>query len=355
MFRVKPHESKPLRWWYEQRDKIAMAPSYQREGNIWGKTKKANLIDSILNDYDIPKFYLADFNYLSDTPLNEKKKPYAVIDGKQRLETIFQFFEGKSVRLLKDFVYEADPSLHLGGMTYADLRSKYPKIADKFDKHIPAIMSVVSDDEDKVDALFVRLNSGLEINGAERRNAMPGIIPKLIRKLVHHSFFTTKINFNVKRMAQYNVAAKILLIQYRGKFVDTKASNLDRFVKEGDIKNTSPFKEAFTKVRETLDVMDTVFLPKDLILSSNGSIPLYYWFILHHPSENIRARPFLEQFAKKLRENFELFQETPNKADAELSSYYTMGRTTNDQASLEGRYKILEKHFAQYARTAGRR
>jgi hypothetical protein len=25
--------------------------------------------------------------------------------------------------------------------------------------------------------------------------------------------------------------------------------------------------------------------------------------------------------------------------------YYTMGRTTNDQASLEGRYKILLKRF----------
>ena len=40
-----------------ERDEINIKPEYQREGGIWTKEKKQLLIDSILNDYDIPKLY----------------------------------------------------------------------------------------------------------------------------------------------------------------------------------------------------------------------------------------------------------------------------------------------------------
>ena len=90
MFRVKPHDPKPLIWWYAQRAKIDMDPSYQREGQLWDKEKKSRLIDSVLNDFDVPKIYLADFNPIA-SKLNEHKRAYAVIDGKQRLETFLSF------------------------------------------------------------------------------------------------------------------------------------------------------------------------------------------------------------------------------------------------------------------------
>ena len=57
---------------------------------------KAYLIDSIINGFDVPKLYLADFQ-LGDSSLNVSKLPYAIIDGKQRLEAIFDFFDGTLV------------------------------------------------------------------------------------------------------------------------------------------------------------------------------------------------------------------------------------------------------------------
>jgi hypothetical protein len=75
---------------------------------------KAYLIDSILNGFDVPKFYLADFTY-ADSKLNKKKLPYAIIDGKQRFEAIFDFFEGK-ITLNEDFVFLENQALKLGGL-----------------------------------------------------------------------------------------------------------------------------------------------------------------------------------------------------------------------------------------------
>jgi hypothetical protein len=44
-------------WWVTQKKNIDMSPTYQRRGNIWSDADKAYLIDTILNDYDIPKIY----------------------------------------------------------------------------------------------------------------------------------------------------------------------------------------------------------------------------------------------------------------------------------------------------------
>jgi hypothetical protein len=348
MFQVKVHPEKPLIWWYESRSKINMSPTYQRRGSLWSQAKKAKLIDSVLNDYDVPKIYLADFTYVN-TELNEAKTPYAVIDGKQRLETFFEFFED-TLPLAGDFAYASDDSVLLGGLLYSDLKKRFPKVAQKYERYIPAIMSVVSDEEDRIDEMFVRLNSGLVVNGAERRNAMPGPVPRLIRRMVLHQFFVDKIAFDTSRMAEFNAAAKILLIEHKGRFVDTKAGNLDRFAK--DTKNSSIrlFADARKRNQEVLDKMAEIFKDKDSLLRTTGPLPLYYWFIRNTATNQDRIRDFLELFTRQVRSNFLLSHDKPKAADPELLKYYTMGRTTNDQGSLSGRYEILRKCFRIFLR-----
>ena len=91
MFKIIVFGNKTLSWWYSKRKKIDMNPPYQRRGRLWSDTDKAYLIDSIINGYDIPKLYIADFTW-GNSELNLKKLPYAIIDGKQRFEAIFDFF-----------------------------------------------------------------------------------------------------------------------------------------------------------------------------------------------------------------------------------------------------------------------
>ncbi len=353
MFKVKPNDDKTLEWWYQNRHKIDMEPTYQRHGSLWGKEKKGRLIDSILNDYDMPKIYLADFNYLK-TKLNEKSKPFAVIDGKQRLETIFEFFEGK-LELPADFKYLPEPALKLAGMNYRDMKRHHPKIAGKIEQHIPSVMSVVGDDEDRIDELFVRLNSGLAINSAEKRNAMPGIVPQLIRHLVARPFFKENIRFDISRMADYSVAAKLLVIEFNKGFVDTKAKTLDAFVKSG-IKlngNKPHFSSAADQVGETADLMATIFVKRDPLLSTAGHIPIFYWLVRnHHRKTEVEAmRPFLEKFLKKFNETKRLINQRAQNIDQEFLIYYNRHRTNNDQSSLKDRYKTIEDHFAAFLKS----
>src|ERR1035437_3263947 len=82
IFKVTQFEAKTLSWWRARRSKIDMEPPYQRRGRLWSATDKAYLIDSILNGFDVPKLYVADFTW-ADSALNRKRLPYAIIDGKQ--------------------------------------------------------------------------------------------------------------------------------------------------------------------------------------------------------------------------------------------------------------------------------
>src|SRR5258705_11636595 len=93
-FKVSSFDAKTLLWWRGRRDKIDMDPPYQRRGRLWSDADKAYLIDSILNGFDVPKLYVADFTW-GQSPLNTKRLPYAIIDGKQRFEAIYDFFDGR--------------------------------------------------------------------------------------------------------------------------------------------------------------------------------------------------------------------------------------------------------------------
>jgi len=351
MFTIQPLKSRTLSWWNSQRKNIDLNPSYQRKSNIWSAEDKAYLIDSILNGYDIPKLYLADFTYVN-TPLNEKGKSYAVIDGKQRFEAIFNFFDGGLV-LDERFSYEADRKLKLSGLTFKDLKSRYPEVATAFENFNLDVMSVITDEEGKINDLFVRLNRSKPLTGGEVRSAMLGVVPKLINEIANHKFFRTRIRFTTKRKQEYNAAAKILLIEFRGKFVDTKRTHLDRFVQEGVKSQATTFDRAAGRVRNVLKDMVSVFDRKDPLLSSQGPITLYYWFVKNHVDEKPLIREFLVKFDMQRRANRKLVAEG-KKADEELLRFDLLSRSINDQGSLTERYSILEGRLQVFIRSLDR-
>ena len=67
--------------------------------------------------------------------------PYAIIDGKQRLEAIFDFFDGKVV-LNEDFELSKDKSLNISRLGYKDLKQNYADVAEEFDNFNLSVMSV---------------------------------------------------------------------------------------------------------------------------------------------------------------------------------------------------------------------
>lgn len=326
-----------------------MSPPYQRRGRLWSATDKAYLIDSILNGFDVPKVYLADFTW-GNSALNLKHKPYAIIDGKQRFEAIFDFYDGM-ITLNDDFVYRDDPTLKLAGLGYQDLKKNYVDVAEIFDNYNLSVMSVIASDESLINELFVRLNRSKPLTGAEVRNAMAGPAPKLFRKVADHEFFTTYVAFGAQRGQDLNAAAKLMMFEYDVKLSETKKRNMDQFTKDAVKASRAKLELAARRVLDTLEIMTEIFLPHDRLLLSAGTVPVYYWFVRSVPIKSQRfVRQFLIEFEEARKKNRLLSSENPqnpsvNKRFVEFDNF---NRNTNDQVSHEGRYRILRSQFAAY-------
>lgn len=351
-FKVSQFDNKTLSWWYSKKKKIDMEPPYQRRGRLWSDTDKAYLIDSIINGYDIPKIYIADFTW-GDSELNINKLPYAIIDGKQRFEAIYDFFDGKIV-LNDDFVYLEKANLKLGGLGYKDLLTEYQEIAEDFQNYNLMVMGVYAKDNDPINDLFVRLNRSKALTGAEIRNAMAGPAPELIRQIANHDFFLTNIRFEVKRGQDLNAAAKLLLFEYYKNFRETTKSSLDKFVKEVADGNKERLELSGRYVIDNLNDMSSIFLPKDKLLNSAGIVPVYYWLV-RDLDENYysKLREFINVFEKERKYNKKLVRENPDNEEIKtiLVEYDNYNRSTNNQQSHSERHRILRHCFNSFRRS----
>lgn len=346
-FDITNHPAKTLRWWYSRREQIDMSPPYQRRGKLWSVSDKAYLIDSIINGFDVPKLYLADFKH-KDSSLNANKLPYAIIDGKQRFEAMVDFFEGRVV-LNPDFIWRQNQKLRLGGLSFKDLEKGHPEVAEAFENENWDVMSVVSDNEEDINELFVRLNRSKALTGSEIRNAMVGPVSDITRSIAGHRFFTETIKFSTKRAGDINTAAKLLLCEYRGRLASTKKKDLDRFTQLKEI-DDDRLELSGRRALNTLGDMQEVFLPRDTLLGSSGLVPVYYWLVRDLPDTDlVRLREFLVDFEERRKANRDLQRDRPSApTNSMLSRFDALNRSTNDQGSHIGRVDILKEDFQRW-------
>src|SRR5258708_38564830 len=115
---------------YSERHEIELDPEYQRISGIWTHEKRQLLIDSLVNGFDVPKLYFHEF--VPPKRKGGKQYRYAIIDGKQRLQTIWDFIDG-SLELAEDFKYLRDDKVEAAGLDYPTLATRYPQVKNRFD------------------------------------------------------------------------------------------------------------------------------------------------------------------------------------------------------------------------------
>lgn len=342
MFEVQARALRSARYWYSVREMIDMEPEYQRRGGIWSDHDQSLLIDTMINDYDIPKLYIADFSTMP-SPLNTDKKRFAVVDGKQRLEALFRFFSD-SLPLAKGTTLVEAPHTDLSGLFFSDIEHLYPTISSKISEYPLSVMHIVTDEMDRINQLFVRLNRGSNLTGAEKRNAMIGPLPKVIRRLSEHHFFSKKVRYKSDRGQNLNAAAKLLRFELTARAVDTKKRQLDEMVIGHVDAKASILSDAQARVISCLDRMSRTFGERDPLLGSQGNVPVYYLFQKSISETGPIVREFLLGFERELRST----RKDNTSRPADLVAYENAMRSTNDGWAYEVRVVTLVKRFRAF-------
>lgn len=333
---------------YSERDEINMNPDYQRMGGVWTLDKRRLLIDSILNDYDLPKIY---FHELSNDEFTSTNFRYAVIDGRQRLESIWGFMDGEFT-LSPDFEYQRDTSISLAGLSYEDIAKKHPRIRVKFDSFVLPVVtvSIEGDDLDLIEDMFSRLNEAVPLNAAEKRNAIGGDLVKAIAEISGNAFFTHKVKFRNNRFQHREVAARFLLIEdslstVNPQIVDTKKVYLDNLARKYHNGNTEFVEILKNSVSTVINTMNGEFTFADELLAAQGILVVYYLLFrdaIAIDKTELISRGKLLEFRKKLSENRELAAKNYEGASFDLLEFDRLNQQgTNDASSIRERCRIL--------------
>lgn len=334
---------------YSEREEILLSPEYQRMGGVWTPEKKQLLIDSILNDYDIPKIY---FHAFSRDQRKSTGYAYSVIDGRQRLEAIWQFIEGKFT-LADDFVFQDDESVKLALLGYSDIAANYPKIKIKFDSFVLPIVGVDTDDPELIEDMFSRLNEAVPLNAAEKRNAIGGALVAAIRELATHSVFTRSAAFSNRRYQHREVAARLLLVEENlhtiGRIVDTKKEYLDALARNYKSEKPEIVAAILRSAADVADFMNGLFVERDELLRAQGNMVVYYLLCKSALNSGMTAavtRQRLFEFREFVKENRRLAEINYADARFDLLEYDRLTQQgTNDASNIRERLRIICEFF----------
>ncbi|OGZ72196.1 MAG: hypothetical protein A2908_02300 [Candidatus Staskawiczbacteria bacterium RIFCSPLOWO2_01_FULL_38_12b] len=323
-------DSKPISSIIRREEKTDPTPEYQR-GPVWSKKQKQLLIDTILRDLDIPKFYIRT--------VNNGQYEWEVVDGQQRLRAIWEFKKG-----LYKIAKDADPvnNINIANLSYNDMSEDFK---DKFESYTLDIVELADATQDEVAEMFLRLQNGSTLKAAEKRNALPGEMKDFIRELAKHDFFNN-CDFKNKRFDFDQVAAQCMLLELNGGVRNIKNTDLEKMYLENDEFDFESVEAK--KINKVLNYLTRTFPEKTPGLKQGNVISLY--IIISMLSEKY-AISELETKIGKWFIDFETKRSADldlpeDQRDSEMVAYQNaVGHSSDSIESLEYRNKILVRDF----------
>ena len=132
---------------------LVLRPSFQRK-LVWNNKHKEAFLGTILNNLPFPEIYFAD----GEIDLQKQRSKTLVVDGQQRLSTIYQYIT-------------SDDKLVLRSIPYFDKLS--PTEKTNFYDYSVVVRDLSRIDEDKIIEIFKRINSvQYALNAIEIQNAL---------------------------------------------------------------------------------------------------------------------------------------------------------------------------------------
>ncbi|WP_225174110.1 MULTISPECIES: DUF262 domain-containing protein [unclassified Bradyrhizobium] len=196
---------------------VDLAPEFQRRARVWHPRRKSQLIESLLLRIPLPVFYVAA-NHRDD---------WAVVDGLQRLTTIFDFM--KNVFPLTGLEY-LDA---LDGLTFGRLDRSMQRRIEETELVINVIQPGTP--EEVMINIFKRINTGgAPLTGQEIRNALhKGPVREFLRGLADSAEFKSATDNRVRdeRMDAQEMVLRFLAFRMTA-WAEYRVNDLDAFLND---------------------------------------------------------------------------------------------------------------------------
>lgn len=332
---------------YKRRERIIF-PDYQREPKIWNLKNKQLLIDSILNDIDIPKLYF------HETEMNM----YEVVDGQQRLWAIWEFIDNA-------YIYKSDSKdsklKELEGKKFEE----FPLNAKNKIRSYPLQITLISDVSDEyLRKLFLRLQLGLLLVAGEKLHASSGFMRDFVFKTMVKHPFIKSIKIPERRYAKETLCAQICINSFSRKnfneFSRTRYEDLSYFFEDYKKPAGNELKFYYDRCKHilsVLDILNSYFKEKASELKNRSFILSVYLFVEElfekQKDEISKIMPTFVRFSiellKRLRAETKLGFNRKNEALYIFESY--LSNAPGEKYQIERRHERLKEFFDYYQQT----
>lgn len=256
---------KNLKNMYDGKNTLQMDHVIQRQSGQWegDRLKKSLLIHSLLANYPVPPIYCLK------EAVSEKDYSYSILDGKQRLSTVFDYIDGRypldeetpSV-VIDDVAYE------LGSKYFTDLDTECQQELLRFKFTIYGFEDA---DDDLIEEIFFRLNNSTPLSKPQKAMPLCGVEnAKFIKSLLADRFFSDICQFSALQrrksddMCTLLQAMMLLDSRYDGyEFSSISADEIMRYA--AHIKNNYSEKQK-ERLYDIIDYLEKVFPEKEKML-----------------------------------------------------------------------------------------
>jgi hypothetical protein len=322
-------------------------PDFQREKKLWSTAQKALLIDSILQDFDIPKLY---FN-------QNEKGDFEVIDGQQRLWAIWDFFNDEY-------------SCNVKGeeLKFSQLNQPRYKSTKDTIKNYELQITVFEEAEDEyLRQLFLRLQFGLLLVTGEKLHAASGEMRTLVFDKLAKRNFIQELGLPKERtrFSRETLCAQICINSFTrkkpgGRFERTRCDDLLDFFTEyahPQGKDRTFFQQQSKRIATVLDQLWQAFGDDTKTLRNRSYILSIYLLFeeLSDPDGNVSA-PKKKEFAQFVLTLWDRLKEDAkkgvNKHDEELYKFQTyLSSAPTERYQIEHRDEKLREFYAHFKKT----
>lgn len=342
----RPINFQTVSWFWDlyNRGLLDLDPPYQRR-SVWNQDYKDFFIDTVLNSYPAPAIFL----YQEITPEGISK--FSIVDGKQRLSTLFEFAENKFP------VSESATITRLRGKYFKDLDVE---VKQDFWKYQFAVEYVPSSDEAIINNIFDRINRNVsKLTPQELRHAkFNGLFINTVEELSEWMFSALQQNSqqnfpainpkSKKQMKDVELVALLLLFleegvkSYRQEDLDQAFSDRDsNWDEKAEIENE--FKQVIELIKQLLEKS-----PPDIYLSKTRLKNQTDFYSMFAAISELKREEKLEisaELSKRIERFLKLVDSPERSKIQEAQNYYDAITTSPLYSGVEktkSRIEILK-------------
>ena len=314
--------------------KISFDYPIQRAGNQWDLLQKSLLIHSLADDYPVPPLYAIVEDDI-----------YYILDGKQRMTTIFGF-------LNREFVLHEDtPSAHIDIEDKSFILSERlfeeldEAVQDQILSQSQLLYKMENTKDEEIEELFYRLNNGTPLTKQQKAKAKMGTEwANEFQRINSHPFMSEVANFTEAQLKKADDETAILqtmmLLDENHELKSISSNHVFDYTetfkedRENKLALVDELINTFEYLTEALEKKEKVMLKK-----------------IHFPMTVITALKALEQniHPSEFSDWLDSFKQSL-KGDGDIQTNYKefSGAGSVKRDRTLGRLEEMDKHFKAY-------